>query len=118
MADPELLARVPLHFLRKNVVMPVRASSNNEEHILFLTSNPFDFQPLDELTLLLGPAPFAVTPRNALIEGINRYYPLEGTKEMIAELSEESGMERALDFGEIHEDDIMGMASEAPIINW
>lgn len=116
-ADTELLARVPLQFLRKNVVMPVRAALHDvEEKIYFLTSNPYDFQPLDELALLLGSAPLAICPRGQLIEGINRFYPLEGTKEMIAELSEESGIERALDFGEIHEDDILGMASEAPII--
>ena len=112
MADTDLLGRVPLHFLRRNVVMPVRI----DEKVFFLTSNPYDFQPLDELTLLLGPASFAVTPRGALIEGINRFYPLEGTKEMIAELSEESALEGAIDFGEIHEEDILGMASEAPII--
>lgn len=112
MADPDLLAKVPLLFLRKNVVMPVRV----DDRTLILTSNPFEFQPLDELGLLIENAQPAVAPRSAIIEAVNRYYPLEGTKEMIAELGEEQGLEKELEFGEIHEEDILGMASEAPII--
>ena len=112
MADPDLLAKMPLHFLRKHAVMPI----HHEERTVFLTSNPFDFQPLDELRLLIGPADIAVATRTSIVEAVNRYYPLEGTKEMIAELTEEPGLERAMEFGEIHEEDILGMASEAPII--
>lgn len=112
MADTDLLAKVPLIFLRKNVVMPVRV----DDRTLLLTSNPFEFQPLDELGLLIEDARPAVAPRSAIIEAVNRYYPLEGTKEMIAELGEEQGLEKEMEFGEIHEEDILGMASEAPII--
>jgi general secretion pathway protein E len=112
MADPDLLSKIPLNFLRKHAVMPVRI----EEQVVFLTSDPFSFQPLDELQLLLGSAPLAIAPRNVIVEAVNRYYPLEGTKEMIAELAEEPSLERAMEFGEIHEEDILGMASEAPII--
>ena len=112
MADPDLLSKIPLNFLRKQAVMPVLMDGN----IVFLTSDPFYFQPLDELRLLLGPASTAVAPRNTIIEAVNRYYPLEGTKEMIAELAEEPGLGGAMEFGEIHEEDILGMASEAPII--
>ena len=112
MADTDLLAKVPLLFLRKNVVMPVRV----DDRILLLTSNPFEFQPLDELALLIENSQPAVAPRSAIIEAVNRYYPLEGTKEMIAELGEEQGLEKEMEFGEIHEEDILGMASEAPII--
>lgn len=112
MADPELLAKLPLQFLRKHAVVPIR----HDDKVVFVTSDPFDFQPLDEMRLLIGPADSAVAARSAIIEGINRFYPLEGTKEMIAELSEEPGLDRVMDFGEIHEEDILGMASEAPII--
>ena len=50
-------------------------------------------------------------------DAINRYYPLEGSKQMIAafEKEEELGPEE-VDFGAIEEKDIMAMASEAPII--
>jgi general secretion pathway protein E len=113
MADPELLGKIPLHFLRKHAVVPVKLA----EGTVLLTSNPFDFKPLDEIRLLIeADASMAVAPRTAIIEGINRYYPLEGSKEMIEELEEEKELERAMDLGEIQEEDIIGMASEAPII--
>ncbi len=50
MADPGLLARVPLRFFRENVVLPIML--NGQKTVL--TANPIDLQPLDELKLLLG----------------------------------------------------------------
>ena len=50
MADPELLARIPLKFLREHIVIPVWY----QDHATIVTANPSDFQPIDELTLLLG----------------------------------------------------------------
>ena len=112
MADPELLSRIPLKFLRENIVIPVWY----QEHPTIIISNPTDFQPIDELTLLMGPdTRQAVSTRGIIIDAINRYYPLEGTKQMIEELEEEKEME-SVDFGAIQEEDILGMASEAPII--
>ena len=112
MTDPDMLARIPLKFLREHVVIPVRY----QDVLYIITSNPADFQPVDELKLLLGrDARTAVSPRGIIIDAINRYYPLEGTKEMIEELEEEKEMEE-VDFGAIQEEDILGMASEAPII--
>ncbi len=112
MTDPELLASIPLKFLREHVVMPLK----QDDTITILTSDPSDFQPLDELNLLLGGhTKTAVASKSQIIDAINRYYPLEGTKEMIEELEEETAME-GVDFGAIEEEDILGMASEAPII--
>ena len=112
MADPDLLARIPLKFLRDQIIIPIR----QDEAIMLVTSQPSDFQPLDELNLLLGgDTKVALATRHQIIDAINRYYPLEGTKEMIEELEEESQME-GVDFGVIEEEDILGMASEAPII--
>ncbi len=112
MADPELLSRIPLKFLREHLVIPVRY----QDHPTVITANPSDFQPLDELMLLLGnDTRQAISTRGIIIDAINRYYPLEGTKQMIEELEEEKEME-GVDFGAIQEEDILGMASEAPII--
>ena len=112
MTDPDLLASIPLKFLREHVVIPLK----HDEVITVVTANPSDFQPLDELNLLLGgDTKVAVANKASIIDAINRYYPLEGTKEMIEELEEESQME-GVDFGAIEEEDILGMASEAPII--
>lgn len=112
-ANPEILSLIPLPFLRKNSVMPIKRG----DQVILVTSNPFEYSPLDELKILVDRnAQIAVAPRHSIIEAINRYYPLEGTKEMIEELEEESGLDQAMDFGEIQEEDILGMASEAPII--
>jgi general secretion pathway protein E len=113
MADQKLLAKIPLKYLRDNAVIPVMQDSK----IVVLSANPLDFEALDSLNLLLGSdISYAVAPRSQIISSINRYYPLEGTQEMIEELqSEEKGIED-VSFEQIEEKDILSMASEAPII--
>jgi len=112
-ADLDLLAKVPLKFLRDNEVMPIMVDGN----IVILTANPFDFQPLDELNMLLGGGTqYAVAPLSIITNGINRYYPLEGTERMMKELEEEEEAPKEVAFEEIEEKDILGMATEAPII--
>jgi type II secretory ATPase GspE/PulE/Tfp pilus assembly ATPase PilB-like protein len=113
MARPELLAKIPLKFLREHSVIPVILDNK----ITLITSNPFDFQPLDELKLLLGEqAPLAIATKHLISEAIDRYYPIEGTKQMIQELEEEHGLHPNVDLDVINEQDILGMANEAPII--
>jgi len=113
MINIDLLGKVPLRFLRENVVVPVIVNGQT----LILTSNPMNFEPIDELNLLLGGGIRAAVSTNKLIlDAINRYYPLEGAKQMIEELEEEEEIEGGLEFERIEEKDIMGMAAEAPII--
>ncbi len=115
MADIAMLGKVPLHFLRDNAVVPVMY----EGKPTILTSDPIDFQPLDELSMLLGgDILYAVCPKKVIIESINKYYTIEGTKQMIEELesAEEKEIDEAVAFEEIEEKDILAMASEAPII--
>ncbi len=114
MADPALLAKIPLKFLRQNIVMPIMLDTT----ITLLTANPNYYQPLDELNMLLGgTATIALATPQTIIDGINRYYPLEGTKQMIEELEEEKGGgPETMEFEEIGEKDILAMAGEAPII--
>jgi type II secretion system protein E len=114
MADLATLAKVPLKFLRDNMVIPVLVDNRPT----ILTAKPSNFQPLDEVNMLLGGnASYAVATEKVISDAINRYYPLEGSKQMIAafEKEEELGPEE-VDFGAIEEKDIMSMASEAPII--
>lgn len=116
MAEPLLLAKVPLAFLRDHVVMPIRASN---DQLIIVTSNPLLFQPLDDLNLLLGGgAQYAVAPAKVIVDALNRYYPIEGTKQMIAELEQEGDreLEQQVDFKDIEDKDVATMASEAPII--
>lgn len=112
-ADLTLLGKVPLKFLRDNYVIPV--SINGQ--LTILTANPVKFQPLDELNVLLGGnAVYGVAPESVIIDAINKYYPLEGAKQVIAELEEEEKGLEEVEFGAIEEKDIMAMAAEAPII--
>lgn len=114
MADPMLLGKIPLKFLRDNVVIPVMI----EGKIAILTSNSTMFQPLDQLNMVLGGnADYMVAPRSTIIEAINKYYPLEGSKQMLEELEQESKEDiEDIEFGAIEETDIVAMAAEAPII--
>jgi len=114
MADLTLLAKIPLKFLRENVVMPVMVDGR----AVIITADPLRFQPLDELNLLLGgEATYAVSTPKIIIDAINRYYPIEGTKQMIEELAEEEKeLEGEVSFEAIEEKDILAMATEAPII--
>lgn len=114
MADTELLSKIPFKFLRDNGVIPVKIDGK----ITLLTANPNNFKPIDELNILLdGNIQIAISTEAAIIEGINRFYPIEGTKKMFEELGEEKELaEEAIELGEIEEKDILTMAQEAPII--
>ncbi len=112
MAPADTLAQVPLRFLRENCLIPVLINDTTT----ILTADPTDFGPLDELQLIFGPqSARGVAPRNVIIDAINKYYPLEGTKQMIAELAQDEELTESMDFGTVDED-ILGMATEAPII--
>jgi len=113
MVDVNMLSKVPLRFLRENMVIPVVINGQT----VVLTHNPMHFQPVDDLNILLGGGlRTSVSTIKKIIDAINRYYPLEGAKQMIEELEEEEELEGALEFEEIEERDILGMAAEAPII--
>ncbi len=114
MADLTTLAKIPLKFLRDNTVIPIIIDGQ----LTILTTDPSRFQPLDEVNMLLGGnARYAVASEKTIVDAINRYYPLEGSKQMIAAFEKEEEMTpEEVDFGAIEEKDIMAMASEAPII--
>ncbi|MBY0110352.1 MAG: type II secretion system ATPase GspE [Candidatus Babeliaceae bacterium] len=115
MTDPEIISQIPLKFLREQIIMPIKIGDNNS--VTLLSANPFNFQPLDELTLMLKiPYSVAVGPQSGIIEAINKYYPYQSSKEVIEGLEEEKEFSSDLDFAAINEEDILGMASEAPII--
>jgi general secretion pathway protein E len=116
MADPDILSQVPLRFLREHTVLPIIIDEQTKR-IAIVTADPADFQPIDELKLIFGPqTETVVTTRSIIIDTTNKYYPLEGTKQMIAELSQEEELSDAMEFGTIESEDILGMATEAPII--
>jgi len=112
MADAATLAKIPLKFLRENAVIPLKVQGK----ITVATTDPTNFQPLDELDIIFGGGTqLLVTSRKIVIDAINRYYPLESSEEMIDDLEDEGNMGE-LSFGEIDEKDIMSAANDAPII--
>ena len=113
-ADLATLGKVPLHFLKNHVVIPLKI----DNQIVLVTANPLDFQPLDELNLLFGGnTRIMVSTPKIILDAMNRYYPIEGTKEMIEELEEEKeSIDESIEFGDVGEKDILSMATEAPII--
>ncbi|OGB83811.1 type II secretion system protein GspE [candidate division TM6 bacterium RIFCSPHIGHO2_12_FULL_32_22] len=112
--DSALLSAVPFRFLRDSLSIPV----NYENQITIATANPNNFQAIDELNLIFsGSGKIAIATESSIIDALNRFYPLEGTKEVIDELGEEKELEaESFEFGELEEQDILGMAQEAPII--
>lgn len=114
MVDLQMLGKVPLKFLRQHVVIPIMFEGQKT----IITANPRDLEPLDNLSLLMaGEVSYAVATDEVINDAINRYYPLETSKEMMEELQDEDGGGIGLeDGGDIDEKDIMEMANDAPIV--
>lgn len=111
MIEPPVLGKIPLKFLRQHIVIPIMFEGEKT----ILTANPRDLQPLDDLALLMeGDVNCAVSTDTTIISAINKYYPLETSKEMMEELEEETAEE--FELGAIEEKDIMEMANDAPIV--
>lgn len=111
MIDPQTLGKIPLKFLRQHNVIPIMFEGEKT----ILTANPRDLQPIDDLALLLeGDVRCAVSTDKEITAAINKYYPLETSKEMMEELEEEG--EGEFELGAIEEKDIMEMANDAPIV--
>jgi general secretion pathway protein E len=110
MIEPKMLGKIPLKFLRQHVVLPIMFEGEKT----ILTANPRDLQPIDDLSLLMeGDVSCAVSTNTAIINAINKYYPLESSTEMLEELAEEG---EEFELGVIEEKDILEMANDAPIV--
>lgn len=114
MADISLLSQIPFSFLKEHYVVPIMYKGR----LTIVGTNPLQFQSMDELNLLLGGnADYAVTTPAVVMNTVNKYYPLEGTKQVIEKLAEEEASDiDKVAFEEIEEKDILSMASEAPVI--
>lgn len=114
MTDAALLGKIQFHFLRQNNVMPVIIN----DKIVIVAADPYNVSPIDELVLLLGRnVGRAVAPGMVVADAINRYYPLEGTKQMMEELEEDAKLiEGELDFGSMEDQDVLTMSSKTPVV--
>lgn len=114
MADAQLLSKIQFNFLRQNIVMPIMLDGK----ITILISDPLNLGIIDELAMLLSKeAMTAVATPGVIIDGINRYYPLEGAKQMMDDLEEDTNiLESGLDLSQVEDQDILSMTSQAPVV--
>lgn len=114
MTDATLLGKIQFPFLRQNSVIPVIIN----DKIVIVAADPYNMSSIDELILLLGKnVGKAVAPAGVVIDAINRFYPLEGTKQMMEELEEDTKLlEGELDLGSIEDQDVLTMASKTPVV--
>lgn len=114
MTDATLLGKIQFSFLRQNNIIPIIIN----EKIVIVSADPYNIAPIDELMLLLGKnIGKAVAPTSIVSDAINRFYPLEGTKQMMDELEEDSKLlEGELDLGFVEDQDVLTMASKTPVV--
>jgi general secretion pathway protein E len=114
MADAEILAQVQFNFLRQNIIMPIILHGK----ITILVADPLNLASIDELSMLLAKdASTAIATAGTIIDGINRYYPLEGAKKMMDDLEEDTNiLENGLDLGQIEDQDILNAGAQAPVV--
>lgn len=112
LADPTLLEKIPLKFLRDNLIIPLKQDS----HVLITLADPTNFSALDTITQIFeGKAKTALATRRVIVDALNHFYPLESSKEMMDDLEEESDLTE-LSFESIDDKDITSGANDAPII--
>lgn len=114
MIDLDLLGKIQFNFLRQNMVMPIILKNK----VTILVADPLNLNSIDELSMLLSKdAQTAIAASGTIIDGINRYYPLEGAKKMMDDLEEDTNiLENGLDLGQIEDQDILSAGSQAPVV--
>ncbi|MBT3351508.1 MAG: type II secretion system ATPase GspE [Nitrospinaceae bacterium] len=111
--DPELLAKLPVPFLLRHKVIPVR---QEQGRILVATVNPIDLAPVDSLGTLLGVrAEPVLAPERAIQMAIQSLYEREehSAQAMMHELGGEESIDIA-DGGRLDEE--LDLSHEAPVI--
>src|SRR3989339_463336 len=114
MADPILLSKIQFNFLRQNTVMPIMFKGK----VTILVADPLNLGTIDELSMLLAKdAITAIATPGTIIDGINRYYPMEGASKMMEDLEEDTNLlEGGLDLSQVEDQDILSMTAQAPVV--
>lgn len=110
--DIELLGKINVKFLRDNLIIVCKDGTKN----ILILADPSSYTIFDEIKLVIGEFSFAISTKQLILENINKYYPLEGTKKVMEELEAEEDIGQQIDFNVINEEDISGLAQEAPVI--
>ncbi len=110
--DMDLLSKINIKFLRDNSMILIKELTK----IVVVFSDPAIYKIFDEIALAIGNFSLGMSTKQLILENINKYYPLEGTKKVIEELEAEEEITEQIDFNVITEEDISGIAHEAPVI--
>jgi general secretion pathway protein E len=110
--DMELLGKINIKFLRDNSIILIKEATKTT----LVFCDPSIYNIFDEIKIAVGPFSLAMSTKQLILENINKYYPLEGTKKVIEELEAEEEITEQIDFNVITEEDISGVAQEAPVI--
>jgi general secretion pathway protein E len=108
------VAKVPIAFYRQQKVFPIAVS---EDGVKVAVSDPLNLQPLDDLAVFLGtPVEPVLSSERELMAAINRFFDREtGSTEQVMQDLEGEDLGAIAD--EIEEtDDLLDLASEAPVI--
>lgn len=114
--DTALMTKVPLAFARQHKLVPICAQEQDGT-VLVAMSNPYDLQPLDDVSLLLdSPVEPVLSPEREIMGALNRLY--ESGSQTAAEVIEDLDAE---ELGRLAHDlestqDILDQDTEAPII--
>jgi general secretion pathway protein E len=108
------VAKVPITFYRQQKVFPIACT---ETGVKVAVSDPLNLQPLDDLAVFLGaPVEPILSSERELMAAINRFFDREtGSTEQVMQDLEGEDLGAIAD--EIEEtDDLLDLASEAPVI--
>jgi general secretion pathway protein E len=112
--DPELLARLPMQFAKRNAILPI---GGDEESVQVAIADPRAVAPLDDLRLLYGRRVRpVVVPATVVTDAINQAYDRASgnAADLIGDLSEERLDLIATELEEPR--DLLEADDEAPII--
>jgi general secretion pathway protein E len=112
--ETSLLARLPLSFARKNLLLPLK---EEDGRITVATGNPVELLAMDELQGIFGkPVESIVVPAGVVLEAINRLYSrLSGSaQEVVEELEGEELSTIATELS--MPKDLLELTDEAPVI--
>jgi general secretion pathway protein E len=108
------VSKVPIAFYRQQKVFPIAFTDGG---LKVAVSDPLNLQPLDDLAVFLGaPVEPVISSERELMAAINRYFDREtGSTEQVMQDIEGEDLGAIAD--EIEEtDDLLDLASEAPVI--
>ncbi len=112
--ETEFTARLPIGFLKKNLLVPVRLDGNP----CIAVSDPFEFQALDEASRILAipGCRVVLSPESEIIRTINSAYDLaQGSAEQVIQDIDDEDAD--LLFSKIEEiEDLLDDTSDSPVI--